>query len=298
MTGEGFRLRIYSWKIGLWILSGILLLAAPALTAPAWAQSTEPSQDPGKLVQDASWNELHPNGPPRPFRYKLLKTDLKRSTLKEIVETKDGDVARLLEKDGRPLTAEEKQAELDRLNDLLAHPNIQEHRRKKEQEDSTRGDEMVRMLPNAFIYTYQGIIPGPSGPCYRVTFRPNPAFKPPDREGEVYHGMEGELWIDKAQLRLARINAHLISDVNFGWGVLGTLYQGGRILVDDADVGKGHWETLHMELELRGKILLMKPIDFSTTEEASDFHEVPATMGYQDAVRLLLEGAGTEEAKK
>ena len=46
MTGEGFRLRIYPWKIGQWILSGTLLLAAPALTAPAWAQSTEPSQEP------------------------------------------------------------------------------------------------------------------------------------------------------------------------------------------------------------------------------------------------------------
>ena len=84
MTGEGFRLRIYSWKIVLWILSGTLLLAGPALTAPAWAQSTEPSQDPGKLVQDASWNELHPNGPPRPFRYKLLKTDLKALVIRNI----------------------------------------------------------------------------------------------------------------------------------------------------------------------------------------------------------------------
>ena len=128
------------------------------------AQSIDPTQDPGKIVQDASWNELHPNGPPHPFRYQLLKTDPKKSTLKEIVETKDGDVARLLEKDGKPLTADEEQAELDRLNDLLAHPKIQEHRHKKEQEDSTRGDEMVKMLPDAFIYTYQGMVPGSEWP--------------------------------------------------------------------------------------------------------------------------------------
>jgi hypothetical protein len=298
MTGEGFRLRIYPWKIGLWILSGTLLLAGAALNATASEQSADPSQDPSKLVQDASWNELHPNGPPHPFRYKLLKTDSKKSTLKEIVETKDGDVARLLEKDGRSLTADEEQAELGRLNDLLMNPKIQQHRHKKEQEDNTRGDEMVKMLPDAFIYTFQGIVPGPSGPCYRVTFRPNPAFTPPDREGEVYHGMEGELWIDKAQLRLARINAHLISDVNFGWGVLGTLYKGGSILVDDSDVGMGHWETQHLKLDLRGKILMMKAVDFSTTEEASDFHEVPAGMGYQDAIRLLLQESGPEETKK
>jgi hypothetical protein len=110
--------------------------------------------------------------------------------------------------------------------------------------------------------------------------------------------MEGELWIDKAQMRLARIDAHLISDVNFGWGVLGTLYKGGSILVDDDDVGMGHWETRHMKLALRGKLLMLKAVDFSTTEEASDFHSVPADMGYQDAVRLLLQGAGAETTAK
>ena len=298
MTGEGFRLRIYSWKMGLSALIGALLFAGFVPAVPARAQSIDPIENPAKVVQDASWNELHPNGPPHPVRYRLLKSDPKTSTLKEIVETKDGDVARLLEKNGRPLTAEEEHAELDRLNELLTNPKLQEHRHKKEQEDSTRGDEMVKMLPDAFIYTYRGMVAGPSGPCYRVTFEPNPAFTPPDREGEVYHGMEGELWIDKAQLRLSRIDAHLISNVNFGWGVLGTLYKGGNILVEDADVGMGHWETQHLKLNLRGKLLMMKPVDFSTTEESSDFHTISSAIGYEDAVRLLLQGAGAEEAKR
>ena len=35
--------------------------------------------------------------------------------------------------------------------------------------------------------------------------------------------MVGELWVDKGQQRLVKIDAHLISDVNFGWGVLGRL---------------------------------------------------------------------------
>ena len=73
--------------------------------------------------------------------------------MKLIVETKDGEVARLIEKDGKPLTPEEDQAEIARLDNLLAHPEIQAHRHKKEQEDSARGDEMVRMLPDAFLFT-------------------------------------------------------------------------------------------------------------------------------------------------
>lgn len=221
--------------------------------------------------------------------------DPKGTIIKEIVETKDGDVARLIEKDGRPLPPEDEQAEMDRLNYLLAHPEVQEHRHKKEQEDSARGDEMVRMLPDAFLYTFDGMVQGPSGPCYRLKFKPNPAFTPPDREGEVYHGMVGELWVDQAQLRLAKIDAHLFSDVNFGWGVLGRLYKGGSILVQNADVGLHHWETIHMKLNLQGKLLMLKSVDYSTTEDFSDFKIQPQELGYQEAIRLLQKIPGAAQ---
>jgi hypothetical protein len=257
------------------------------------SQSGNPPINPQKIVRDASWNELHAKSPNRSFSYVLHKVDPKGSTVKQIFETKDGDVARLLSKDGKPLPPEDERAELDRLNHLLAHPEVQEHRHKKEQEDSARGDEMVRMLPDAFLFNYEGMIEGPNGPCYRLSFKPNPAFTPPDREGEVYHGMVGELWVDQAQLRLAKIDAHLISDVNFGWGVLGRLYKGGSILVENSDVGLHHWETTHMKLQLQGKLLMMKSVDYSTTEDSSDFKVQAQELGYQDAIRLLQKAPTT-----
>jgi hypothetical protein len=266
------------------LLSGLLLCAR---TGHAFTQNETPAVDPEKIVRDASWNELHAKSPGHSFRYRQYKVDSKGSVVKEIFETKDGDVARLIEKDGKPLSTDEEQAELDRLNNLLAHPELQEHRHKKEQEDGARGDEMVRMLPDAFLFTADGMVEGPNGPCYRFKFRPNPAFTPPDREGEVYHGMVGELWVDQAQLRLVKIDAHLISDVNFGWGVLGKLYKGGSILVENSDVGLNHWETIHMKLQLHGKLLLMKSVDFSTTEDYSDFQMQPQELSYQEAIRLL-----------
>jgi hypothetical protein len=269
------------------MLAPILMFAFGSADGQAVSQGGNPGADPQKLIRDASWNELHAGSPGRSFSYLQHKVDPKGSALKEIFETKDGDVARLIEKNGKPLPPEEERAEIDRLNNLLAHPEVQEHRHKKEQEDSARGDEMVRMLPDAFLFTLDGMVDGPNGPCYRVKFRPNPAFTPPDREGEVYHGMVGELWVDQAQLRLAKIDAHLISEVNFGWGVLGRLYKGGSILVENSDVGLHHWETIHMKLRLQGKVLMMKSVDFSTTEDFSDFKVQPQELSYQEAIRLL-----------
>ena len=288
--------RSVSAPLGASMLAGALFLgAATAASGQALSQNGNPAIDPAKIVRDASYNELHSTRPGRSFSYRQHKVDPKGSTVKEIVETKDGDVARLIEKDGKPLPQEEEQAEIDRLNNLLAHPEIQEHRHKKEQEDSARGDEMVRMLPDAFLYDFDGMVEGPNGLCYRLKFKPNPAFTPPDREGEVYHGMVGELWVDQAQLRLVKIDAHLISDVNFGWGVLGRLYKGGSILVQNADVGLHHWETVHMKLRLQGKLLMLKSVDYSTTEDFSDFKVQPQELGYQEAIRLLQKTTGSAQ---
>jgi hypothetical protein len=288
--------RPVSAPLGASVLAGALFLGAAATASgQALSQNGNPAIDPAKIVRDASYNELHSSKPGRSFSYRQHKVDPKGSMVKEIVETKDGDVARLIEKDGKPLPPEEEQAEIDRLNNLLAHPEVQEHRHKKEQEDSARGDGMVRMLPDAFLFTFDGMVEGPNGLCYRLKFRPNPAFTPPDREGEVYHGMVGELWVDQAQLRLVKIDAHLISDVNFGWGVLGRLYKGGSILVQNADVGLHHWETTHMKLNLQGKLLMLKSVDYSTTEDFSDFKIQPQELGYQEAIRLLQKIPGAAQ---
>jgi hypothetical protein len=288
--------RPVSAPLGASVLAGALFLgAATAASGQTLSQIGDPAIDPAKIVRDASYNELHSSKPGRSFSYRQHKVDSKGSMVKEIVETKDGDVARLIEKDGKPLPPEEEQAEIDRLNNLLAHPEVQEHRHKKEQEDSARGDGMVRMLPDAFLFTFDGMVEGPNGLCYRLKFRPNPAFTPPDREGEVYHGMVGELWVDQAQLRLVKIDAHLISDVNFGWGVLGRLYKGGSILVQNADVGLHHWETTHMKLNLQGKLLMLKSVDYSTTEDFSDFKIQPQELGYQEAIRLLQKIPGAAQ---
>jgi len=247
----------------------------------------EPPADPVALVRAASWNELHASNSDTPFRFELRKQDENGVTTKRIVETRDGDVAMLIAMNDKPLPPERAKQERQRLDNLLAHPELQAHRHKKEQEDSGRENGMVRLLPDAFLYTYRGIVSTSNGPAYRLTFEPNPKFIPPNREAEVYHGMAGELWINVAEKRMAKLDAHLISDVNFGWGIVGRLYKGGTILVDQRDVGEHHWEGTHLKLNLTGKILLVKTLTIQSTEDSSQFARVSNTLTYKDAIRML-----------
>jgi hypothetical protein len=275
-------------RIASFCWSHLVLPALLVVTFSASLRAQEPPEnDPVALVRSASWNELHSSNSGHPFRFRLRKQDENGSTTKDIIETKDGDIARLVAVNDKPLTPDRAQTERTRLDNLLAHPELQAHRQKKEKEDSNRENEMVRLLPDAFLYTYRGIVDTPSGPAWRLTFEPNPNFIPPDRQAELFHGMAGELWIDCAQKRMSRLDAHLIADVNFGWGMIGRLYKGGTILVIQKDVGENHWESIHLKLNLTGKILMIHNLVIQSTEDGSDYKPVSKTLTYQDAIRIL-----------
>ncbi len=246
-----------------------LLLALLTLPSHAYAQPANGHPDrsggttnPAALVRRAIQNREAAARTHRPLRYLLRKTDDHRDTTKDIIETAQGDVARLIAVDNQPLIAEANQAELDRLNTLANHPEIQEHRHQREQKDADRVNRLMRLLPDAFLYRDQGTCPCPTGAgtCHHLTFSPNPSFEPPDVEANIFRGLAGEVWIDQAQERLIRLDAHVIANVDFGWGILGKLDKGGTIQLEQSDIGGGDWELTSLKLNLKAKAFPMLKI--------------------------------------
>jgi hypothetical protein len=270
----------------------LLLLTLTPLAQP----QTAPPIDAAALVRRAIQNREDAAKTHRPLRYLLRKTDDHRDTTKDTIETDQGDVARLIAIHNQPLTPEANHAELDRLNTLANHPEIQEHRHQREQKDAARVNRLMRLLPDAFLYRDQGTTPCPAGPaparageatCHHLSFSPNPSFEPPDVEANIFRGLAGELWIDQAQERLTRLDAHVIANVDFGWGILGKLDKGGTIQLEQSDIGNHDWELTTLKLNLKGKALLLKSLDIQLTEQASHFSQVPPGVDYRKAIDLL-----------
>jgi hypothetical protein len=267
----------------------LLLLALLSLASPAHAQTTDASA----LVRRAIQNREDAAKTHRPLRYLLRKTGDHRDTTKDIIETEQGDVARLIAINDQPLTPEANQAERDRLNTLANHPEIQEHRHQREQKDADRVNRLMRLLPDAFLYRDQGTTPCPSSgaTCHHLTFSPNPTFEPPDVEANIFRGLAGDLWVDQAQERLTRLDAHVIANVDFGWGILGKLDKGGTIQLEQTDIGNHDWELTTLKLNLKGKALMLKSLDIQLTEQAIHFSPVPEGTDYHKAIRLLTRSA-------
>ena len=98
-------------------------------------------------------------------------------------------------------------------------------------------------------------------------------------EANIFRGLAGEVWIDQAQERLTRLDAHVIANVDFGWGILGKLDKGGTIQLEQSDIGNHDWELTTLKLNLKGKALMLKSLDIQLTEASQPFLPSPAGSG-------------------
>jgi len=272
---------------------GWLLVVGVGLALVASAQTAVSTPvDTVALVRRAVELRLQEEKSHRPVRYVLRKVDGGHETTKEIVETKDGDVARLVEINGHPLSAEQERAEMERLDVLAGHPELEERRRRNEQKDAARIDRLVGMLPDAEVYTLLGVVPCGVGSgveeCYRLGFAPNPGFAPPDMEAEVLRGFAGEVWIDKEQGRLVRLDAHLVRDVNIGFGILGRVDKGGTMALEQAyENDAREWQPTVLKINLQGRALMVKAVEIRIDEVASGFAPVAEGTGYREGIAML-----------
>lgn len=260
---------------------------------------------PVDLVRRAVQNEVRQGTDASAhFMFKDQRKTAHTSQTKLIVETQDAAAAMIIEQDGRSLNPQQQQAEDARLQNYIRNPDQLAWKRRQEKDDADRTLQIVKALPDAFLYEADGTAPGSAGvgkpgvTLIRLKFHPNPKYDPPSREQQVLTGMQGHVLIDPVANRIAEIDATLQKQVAFGWGILGHLDRGGHFLVQQAEVSNQQWDLTRMDLSFTGKILLFKSLTVQSSDVFSDFRSVPSNLTFAQGVELLYKELAAEQATK
>ena len=261
-----------------------LALAIILLSVPARPQSAPSSQvSANDLARRVITNELTFQDDHTNWMYRLEKEQPGKKRVEEIIETKEGSLRRLLSIDNRALSAKQQEEENKRVQELMTSRSAKRKLQRELEEATLQGRRLFKMLPDAFVFSYAG----DDGNIVKLSFRPNPNFHPPSMEARVFHDMEGEMWVDCKQERLAAFRGHLTRDVKFGLGLLGKLGKGGHFEVKQAEVVSGHWDLTDMNIEITGKALLFATIGMRKKETHGDFYQVPDDLTLTEAADML-----------
>jgi hypothetical protein len=258
----------------------------------SWQIATGQQQniDPVAIVRQATQNEIAATGPTKPpfFMYKDKTQYKDHSITTEAIETSEGGLNRTIAKNDKPLAPDEQAMADQKLRSFAFDSEARRKKRQANGEDDQRSITLMRSLPDAFNYTVTNITKGPNGhELVHLAFKAKPGWSAPTHETRVLEGMDGDMVIDQTAGRIAEINGELFKDVDFGWGILGRLFKGGKFIIHQADVGEGKWAETEETLQFNGKILMVKPLTVWSTETTNDYRPVPSNLSTAQALQLL-----------
>jgi hypothetical protein len=298
----GFGLSTASGRRRSWIWIAVILLLLLSAIASSRAQTADAPRDaagtsllsvpPRSWAVDAAANELvalhHKDSY---LRYRMETNNERGQQVRDVIETKDGTVARLILRDGKPLTPEQDKAERQRLNDMIASPAAYAKHVKNGESEKTMADKLVPLMGDAMVNTYTPGQPqsGRNGGALEIVldYKPNPKFVPPTTEAQALTGLEGRVWIDAKTRYVVRMEGTIFRGVNFGWGMLAHIYPGGKVEMNQTNVGGNRWIFTDFSMQLSVRALMVKKLDIRSSAKTSNYQTL-GPMSYQDAIRLLL----------
>jgi hypothetical protein len=109
--------------------------------------------------------------------------------------------------------------------------------------------------------------------CDVIALDPNPKFQPRSMFQDAFAHTTARLWVDRQAIQIVHGEAHVTSDISFGGGILGKLYRGSLVSMDQAEIAPGIWLPTHYQYDFAGRKFLFS-FDQHQTVEVSRYRRV------------------------
>lgn len=255
----------------------LVVAAAFLLCAVANAQSVQ------ELVNEAVKTEMQDDSQDH-SHWLYYEVDLTPGNNVEqwVAQTANGSLKCVINRNGQKL---DKQQQRSAMDAFINNPAAQAKQRKSNIHDDRQAAQMLRLLPQAFIWTRGDTHDGQT--VYH--FKPNPDFSPPSWQGRVFAAMAGDMTVDDTQHRIALLKGTLIHDVKFFFGVFGNLLSGGTFNVQRHQLAPGVWQITQAHIHIQGHALVFKSISEQEDDVKWKFKQLPDNITFEQAEKLLLE---------
>ncbi|HWW97274.1 MAG TPA: hypothetical protein VNY74_06245 [Edaphobacter sp.] len=253
-------------------------IALTLLTATAWPQGTS-------LIEKVAANEVAARqGRPHYFYVSEERSARTGGHLwrENVVETTDGALRRLIAIDNRPLTVAEAEAEQRRIDNLVAHPDEFRRQNQAHKDDEDRAAQLLQILSSNFVLTPDGEANG----CLRFNFQPKPDFRPASYQERVAHEMAGTVSLKRPEDRLCTLDAKIVHPVEFGFGMLGHIDQGGHFSLARKQVDEKNWKSDHISVHINGRILMLKSLAQDQDAVRTEIRVVPQNLTLAQAAQI------------
>jgi hypothetical protein len=265
------------------LLPRVSRFVAITLTAGLALPPALPSETAKDLIGDACYNELQQREKRTLWSYVAERHSNDHVFREQVIETVDAPVRHLLAVDGYPPTSVQMKEENDRHQELLNNASRRRAIRKQQDNDEKMMEELLRIIPGAFVFEDRG----KEGQSERIAFHPNPGFKPKTYEQRILHALDGMVFIDLQDKRIARLSGSLGARVMFGYGMIGHVEQGGNTDITRVHLSPGVWKISTEKIDIDGRFVMFKTINKHEDENRTAFKPVVPETTFAEALNEI-----------
>ena len=176
----------------------------------------------------------------------------------------DRPYARLIERDGKPLSPKEEAREQAKLSKLVAERQRESQQQRTRrladyEKSSQRQRAFLKEIPEAYEFRLAGEENIEGRNVYVIEARPRAGYRPRDLRAGILTKFRGRFWIDKAEYQWVRVEAEVIDTVSFGL-FLARLGKGCRVEFQQARVNDGVWLPRRISVSIDARLALVKKL--------------------------------------
>jgi hypothetical protein len=207
------------------------------------------------------------------------KENVKRHEVRvSYVSPIDGEpYARLIQKDGKPLS--EKEVRVEQERERKFRQRQAERKRKKEQGEKDDAEiELNEELVGKYRFDLTGREAVNGRPAFVMSFQPRSSDLPVKRKlDRLLNKVAGRVWIDEQDYEIVRVDLHLAENVS-AWGGMLASVRKFLLRVEQTKVDESAWLPSSIDAYIDGRILI-KSLHLRIRQENSEFHKLAVHNG-------------------
>jgi len=171
---------------------------------------------------------------------------------------------RTLERDGKPVSAQEERSEQKKLDEAARKTSSEtsaekQHRLEEVERLRKREFAFLSEIPDLFDLRMEGESTVGGRPVWVISGAPRPGAQPRSHDAKLLLKVRGRMWIDKATYQWAKVEAQTTGTIS--WGLfLARLNPGAQLTFEQAQVTDELWLPKRLFMTGSGRLGLLKRV--------------------------------------
>jgi hypothetical protein len=265
-----------------------LFLAASLFASPSLhsqTQSDHPLPDIPTLMHEVEQHQRASESIQKDYLYHEVATvqdDGKKTETREydVFWLNGVEVQKLIRKDGRDLTDDEKKKENERIDKEVAKAKERKSKADlKGQETDSHGHEEItvsRFLSLGSFTNPRRIQLG-GRDTIAIDYTGDPKAKTRNRGEDFVRNLAGTIWVDEEDRTITRLEGHFVNSFKVGAGLVMNIKKDTSFLVEQRKINGEIWLPSHIEGKGAARVMLFVSLNGSIHITDSDYRKFKAT---------------------